>query len=208
MDQGTRTMLYIGGAALVLLIGGHAIAKWGGRRLHNVVLLGDSLTAGGEYRWYLAQALGMGSTVEAHGYSSKGTAYILDKLDRAMDSYPTDIVILAGVNDLASDRSPATVINNLEQMYTIARERGVRVIAVKLTPWAGHWKGRHKQAETQEVNDWIEFMAPVDRVVDTSMLGDEDGKLLPQYWNKKKDKLHLGVAGQHMLGQLVYEQGF
>ena len=81
------------------------------------------------------------------------------------------------------------------------------MIAVALTPWAGYRRtNAGQQAATRALNRWLKAEARVDIVVDTSSLGDAQGRLLPAY--DSRDGLHLNKAGQTKLGQLIRQQAF
>lgn len=223
MDDNLKALLYLFGGALAFLAGAKLVmALRDGTEVYdyyepwpeaetpsgcrNVALLGNSLTAGVTYRVELEALLGPCNAVQAFAHPGKGTAYIRDRLDAALAWGPTDLVVLAGVNDLASGRGVDTVIENLEWIYQTAHEAGVRVVAVTLTPWAGNKVGKNLQAETQEVNDWISWYSTADVVVDTSSMGDEDGYAYDDYVGK--DGLHLTASGQMALALLVRNQAF
>jgi lysophospholipase L1-like esterase len=171
-----------------------------------VALLGDSLSAGVAYRTELEALLGPCSAVQAFAHPNQGTGVIKSHLWEALAWEPTDLVVLAGVNDLASGRSVDTVISNLQQIYGLASAEGVRVIALTLTPWGNHPKGSMLQYETDLVNDWIRFNSPADVVVDTSPLSDGTDAAHPALVGA--DGLHLNTTGQKALAQEVYLQGF
>lgn len=169
-----------------------------------VVAIGNSLTADGGYCRSLEQALPVGSMVDCHGWVGQGAKAVNDRVtDRAL-SQADDVIVLAGVNDLASGRGVDYTIEALERIYQRARRLGARVIAVQLTPWAGHARGRHHYWETEELNNWIRKSPSVEVTVGTGALGDSAGFLLPQY--DRGDGLHLSRVGQQRLGELIFEQ--
>ena len=223
MDDNLKALLYLFGGAVAFLAGAKLVMAMRGdasvpgyeflppveestQGCRNVALLGNSLTAGIRYRVELEELLGPCSAVQAFAYPGKGTAFIKDKLAEALAWGPTDIVVLGGVNDLASGRGVGTVVDNLEWIYLVAKEAGVRVVAVTLTPWAGHSKGKNLLYETQEVNDWIMWNSSADVVVDTSSMGDAAGVAYDPYVGT--DGLHLTEAGQTALAQAVHSQAF
>ena len=211
MTPDVKAVLYIAGAAVVLVLGAKAIQVWGRKShpgLHQVSLLGDSMSAGSTYRVELEDLLGVGNVVQKFGYKGKQTGYVLDKVHKAMASQPTDVVVLCGVNDLAAGHTAQHVINNLNAIYTeiAVTSPHTRIIGVTLTPWGSHHLGRNLQVETDTVNHWIKFMAPVDAAVDTSVLSDGAGNLHPELGGA--DGLHLNGQGQIALAMVVYNQGF
>ena len=170
-----------------------------------VVALGDSLTAHGGYCTSLESSLPPGSLVTCQGYVGFGAKVISSHVTEAVADGPTDVVILAGVNDLAAGRSTSHVMIYLEHIYSVVRDSGARVVGVGLTPWTGHSKGGKLQSETAEINAWIAAHPLVDAYVDPRDLGDSQGYLHPGY---SSDGLHLSVEGQWALGQLIAEQAF
>jgi len=198
---------FLGGTALAAIVILLAIKASRARvqAPRRVSCLGDSLTAHGGYCAELQRLLPVGSTVRCFGYEGKGSGYIADRLDDALAWAPTDLVVLAGVNDLASGRGVQRVTDNLEEIFTKARARGVRVHGVGLTPWGRHVRGRDYYQQTQEVNDWLAFHAPVDSFTDTSWLGGA-GDLAPEY--DSGDGLHMNSEGQRMLGYLIHRKAF
>ena len=163
----------------------------------DVVLLGDSLTTSAHYRSHLANLLGPCSTVMAMGFPNKQTGYINKQVDQAIATDPTDVVVLAGVNDLASGKSAEQVIANLELIYTKLANEGIRVIGVHLTPWDMHNKGKNLQEATDRVNEWITYVAPIHAVVNTFNVTGQG-----------QDGLHLTKLGQKQLAEAVYLDGF
>lgn len=210
MNPDVKTALYIGGV-LIFTLGAFKLlaAKPNQQNLRqvSVALLGDSLTAAPQYSKYLRQLLGNNSTVRAFGYPGQGTGTILAHAEEALASNPTYLVVLGGVNDIASNRSPNQTISNLSEIYRRATRRDIKVIAVLLTPWASHRVGcaAKSREETELINDWIvheaRYEAPISHVVDTSSLGDKQGRLKPQY--DSGDGLHLNRMGQQTLATLV-----
>lgn len=173
--------------------------------ISRVVLFGDSLTTGSSYLSEMQKLLGSDVTVQAFGYKGKGTGYLLGKLPSVLATRPDVVVVLAGVNDLASGRTPDAIAANLSEIYRRIHEAGAAVVAVHLTPWACHSKGQHLVAETDAVNQMIDI-SEAEAVVPTAELGNAYGCLLSEYGGA--DGLHLTAAGQRKLAELVYYYGF
>jgi len=141
------------------------------------------------------------------GYMGQGTHYLANKVGEALAERPTDLVVLGGVNDAASGRSAAHAIEGLKRVYAAAKAAGVRVVGVTITPWGAYRRtNARQQAVSAAVNRWVLNEAPVDAAVDTSVLGDADGRLLSRY--DSGDHLHLNAAGQRALGRQIYEAAF
>lgn len=172
----------------------------------SVLAIGDSLTASVAYCAALKEQLPAGSTLSCHGLRGQGTGPILEDLKRSIRHDHEYVVVLAGVNDLASGRSMDRIKANLEQMYLEIRANDAKVIAVTLTPWAGSRAGKTLTGKTDELNTWIKRHRLPDRVVDTSSLGDFSGRLFDRYG--AADGLHLNPEGSAKLAELVWKQGF
>ena len=207
MKDVTQLLIYAAAGGLVIFLGSRVLAGFhqdippGARK---VACLGDSLTASGIYAKQLKQYLPPGSITKSYGYVGKGSGYVYNKLSKVLAWEPTDIVILAGVNDLPHAGGSATVIKNLEKMYAEAHVAGVRVVAVQLTPWLCYHNTNPNG--TFVVNNWIENDSTADAVVSTWNLADAEYCLLNEY--DGGDGLHLNKAGQHVLAQTIADQAF
>jgi len=198
-------MLLTGGA---LLLAGAVRAFSGEQKSplvgpRYVVAVGDSLTANGSYCRTLERMLPVGSRVDCVGYVGEGAQAISTKVGKAILAGADDVIVLAGVNDLASGRGVQGTVSGLDKIYQKGRASGARVIAVHLTPWAGHSKGSQLQTETWKVNAWMAKYPSVEMVVETQELGDA-GVLYPEYG--AGDGLHLSEAGQDKLAEIIFSQ--
>lgn len=207
-DWDYRTVLYLSVAGVMIAIIAKTAWSCRNRPLVNriVACLGDSITLNGGYVRELASRLGKSSIVKAFGYKGEGIVTIKNHLAEVLAIHPTDLVVLAGVNDLSSDREPSTIIKNLDYVYKTAQANKVRVIAIAITPWACNSIGKLRTSETQIVNNWIKLSSSADAVVGTSVLGDSHGCLLKGF--DSGDGLHLNSEGHSLLGKLLYERGF
>ena len=172
----------------------------------KVLAVGDSLTASMAYCASLKDQLPEGSTLKCIGLPGQGTGPILQNLSAHLKPVYDYVVVLAGVNDIASGRQMDSIKKNLEQMYLTIRANGAQVIAVTLTPWAGHSIGKSRTVQTDELNKWIRRHKLSDKVVDTSSLGDFAGRLLSHYG--RADGLHRNSEGSTKLAELVWKKGF
>ena len=172
----------------------------------RVVCLGDSITAHGGYPAALQGLLPAGSGADTLGYPGAGTAAIQGHIGEALAGAPTDLVLLAGANDIASGRKISTSLSNITAMVSSAKAKGVRVILVTLTPWAAHT--RYNGAKTSSLVNAIIRMQdlPSVVVVTTDKLGNSMGGLKSEY--DSGDGLHLNNAGQAALGKAVFAQAF
>jgi lysophospholipase L1-like esterase len=203
-------LLGLGGALLLTAFRSREAAADSGMLLPSglryVVALGDSLTAHGGYCEVLEDNLPSGSRVKCQGYVGQGTRLIAEHAAAAVSGDPDDVIVLAGVNDLASGRSLSHVKTHLGFIYEIVKGTGARLVAVGLTPWTGHRKGGQLWSETDQLNRWIALHPLVDVYVNPGALGDSQGFLHPGYGGA--DGLHLSSEGQWALGQLIAEQAF
>lgn len=77
----------------------------------KIVMLGDSITANGEWQEMFPDA-----SIINRGIDGDTTVDILSRLDEVMARRPKAVFILVGFNDLFSGRSVETVINNYKQI--------------------------------------------------------------------------------------------
>lgn len=198
----------IAGASLALLLIAKKAKSLATVNPRDILALGDSLTASKDYCKALSTDSPPGGTVSCRGLPGKGTGAILSDLitlypGMSLDKF-TDVVVLAGVNDIASGRGVLTVTHNLDSIYSYIHNSGARVIAVQLTPWYSYKYNPDWQSQTEEVNQWI-AASSADFVVSTYELGDFQSRLLDQY--SAGDGLHLNQQGSQKLAQLVIQQG-
>lgn len=173
----------------------------------KVGAMGDSLTADGRYTKKLNNLCDSKLFVK-HGVGGQGTGSMVKRFNKdIIQNNYRDVIVFAGVNDLASQRSAKTIKNNLAKMYGNASAKNIRVIALTITPWKGtrHWTPE-RQLRTEEVNRWI-LSKPenVDIVVDAySLMDNGNAELKPEY--DPGDHLHFNKAGHKALGNAIYSQ--
>lgn len=165
------------------------------------------------------------------GKSPKSVGIVWEQIDGkvsaggfqvALRLNPSDLIIMAGVNDLASGKKSSTIINNLKSMYAKAKNAGIRVIALTIIPWGSHKpadfgvNGRRVKRsrwapEYKKVNDFIRSSPLVDVVIDTEkFMGDTANPpaLKKEFRRSNKpagDQLHPNARGQAFLGELIYK---
>ena len=177
-----------------------------------IVALGDSITAGG-YARHLKDIV-PNSRPHTFGYGGKQTGFIMKKLDLALAKKPDDIIILAGVNDIASGRSFEHITGNLKKMYDKAHKAGARVIAVKILPWHARKSSKGKEALTKKVNEWIESQQGTEQVAAVvegkKMLSDDPTKYDNYEMDRKYtgDGIHPNKRGKEFLAKLIAEKAF
>ena len=150
---------------------------------HQVYLMGDSLTSpSGHYGTQLAVRLGSNWNVNWRGISGNTTTQMRARFstDVIAPNNGEYIVIWGGVNDIAQGLGnglseatiTATIKDNLQFMYTTAREAGFAVVAATITPFSGDagWPSTGATARSiqDSVNAWVLNTATdVDYRVDT-----------------------------------------
>ena len=180
-----------------------------GKRI--IVAIGDSITdnnwQGASYTVALEKRV-KGSRTFTFGYGGKQTTYILGKLNQALAKNPDDIIILAGVNDIASGKSVEHITGNLQKMYRASREAGARVIAVKILPWHGRKRSKGKEYVTKAVNSWIENSPDVDVVVEGSRMHSDDPSRYEMNKEYTNDKIHPNEKGKEILAEIIANKAF
>jgi lysophospholipase L1-like esterase len=173
----------------------------------KVVCLGDSITADGVYGKILESKLPEGSSVTSLGYVGQGVRVIYSHLAEALRSNPTDLVVLAGVNDLGGGRKAKDIIVDLELLWTEIKRSGARLVVIQVLPWAGYPTSTPaKQEETKALNKLIKNSKIPDAIINTSVFDNGSGRLIGAAGSG--DGLHPGKEGKIILGRLIHEQGF
>lgn len=168
------------------------------------LVVGDSITAAkGGYPAILSAQVG--APVAAAGYVGRGAEHLADRIDDLMAEHqPSDVVVLIGVNDLASGRSQERITTALNRIYARARTGGAqRVYGVLVLPWAGYGP-RFDRRRWEHINAWIIWQAAFGTLtgyVDTRRMAAADGISLPASFTY--DGLHLTPKGHQALATLI-----
>lgn len=162
------------------------------------------------------------SLTSAHTYPNKvlylqNNKYYLnkgiggDRTDGMLARFQTDIIdkkpiyvcILGGINDVSIGRTAADTKADLQSMYTAAKDAGIIVVGLTVTPWDD--ATTEQQTKIDDINDWILNTAvDMDYTLDSYTLLEDPGNpghLLPAY---SDDGIHLTVLGYQTLGIFVY----
>jgi lysophospholipase L1-like esterase len=206
MEDLVQGVIYIVLGAIALTGAAKVIRHLFDGEPRRVACLGDSLTADGGYCRELRRRLPEGSVVRIFGYGGAQSSTIRHHLPEVLAWRPSDVVVLAGVNDLPAIGGAGVAATNLSKIYDAVRSKGIRVVAVQITPWHGYSSAANREQNTFTLNDWIAYEAAVDEVVPTDSLGDYNYELLSKY--DSGDGLHLNSAGQRALGALIAARGF
>lgn len=176
--------------------------------VNGVYCIGDSITDT-VYPPYLNTLIGSSWHVNSVGVSGNTTAQMYARYvpDVTGNSDARYVVILGGINDVASSYSAATIEANLQAMYTAAHNLGIKVVAAEILPFGGSavWSAP-KQAVLDAVNAWIASTAiHVDYIAHTYAALEDPGNpdnLLPAY--DGGDHIHLTTAGAQALSATIY----
>ena len=115
-------------------------------------------------------------------------------------------IILGGSNDIGWQDTPDEIIDYLLDLWKIAIERGIKVIACTIPPIGAYYPTI--QAAQKELNQLI--ASCVDEfdgvsIVDTfNGLANADGLLRYEY--DSGDGLHLSVEGYKRMGELIWKE--
>jgi len=207
----------------------------GGRRtrVYRLAAIGDSLTdahsKGGAFLELLHERcprstfdnLGVGGQM-VNQMAARFSRQVLGQAGASNSNAPSysDVLVWGGVNDLYSDqtagRTVAKIQKDLAFMYSAARARGVRVLAMTVAPWGGftrYWSPK-RRGDTLALNAWIRdgsARGDVSGVVDAWALlscrpPDDPDKLCPAF--ARRDGLHITTDGQRKLGQELHARYF
>jgi hypothetical protein len=190
-----------------------------------VAAMGDSLTdpksQGGKYLDYLKDKC-PNSRFDSYGkggnmVNQMRKRFARDVLgeggDGSKPSY-THVIVLGGIGDILSNetalRTTEKIEKDLGEMYKLAHDKGVKVVALTLPPW-GAFKAyndeRHQM--TMDENAWIKGKPEnVDYAVDIYPLlscGKERDLCDDYAW---PDKLHWSKKGHEVVGAELYKDVF
>jgi hypothetical protein len=200
----------------------------------SVAMLGDSITANGGYGDDLKRHL-PGWKFDNFGVVNNKTGQMNGRLHTTGGSVDTrtvdltkykTLILLGGVNDIASGLSVSSIEKNLSAMYDRADAADVRVIPMTVAPWKGYptWTTTN-QAKTEQLNAWIRAEAKrrgyplVDLADALSAKNDSppgDAAALSDRYRGRDSKghfiteglLHPGRAGQKQMGELIWRAAF
>lgn len=198
--------------------------------IYQVAAVGDSLTDarshGGKYLAWLRERCPM-SRFDNYGKGGENVAQMRRRFARDVLGAPgrgkpayTHVIVFGGVNDVLGDmsagRSIAKIEQDIESMYAMARQAGIQVIGVTVSPWGGYTQyfNPRRAAATRQVNDWILAQwreGRIDYAIDAHELlscGDTE-RLCGRFempWIR--DGLHFNEEAHEILGRALYERVF
>lgn len=177
----------------------------------RIFCMGDSITNFGYYETQLNSLIGNNWIVANYGVSGNTTTQMLARFQQQIinPGCVDYVIIMGGVNDLAASATATAIEANLQAMYNMAHNAGIKVIAMTVTPWKGSASWTiGKQIEQDALNAWI-LANPtnVDYVIDAyTQLVDPDvaNTLLPAY--DSGDHIHPNQTGLNVLGTHINSQ--
>jgi lysophospholipase L1-like esterase len=112
------------------------------------------------------------------------------------------LIVLGGVNDVASGRSVSFTEDNLGYIYSQAKSKGMKVAAIPILPWGCFYTADgNKIAQTKQINTWIENNTDVDYFIDVYDLFNDGNDCLKQEYSL--DNIHVNRAGHDKLAEII-----
>lgn len=154
---------------------------------NNVLFLGDSITAHGDWQSWFPDV----NTLN-FGVGGDTSADIMARLGAVVEADPDEVILLIGTNDLGTRQTVEHLVRNVQSILVDLRRDlpGSRMLVQSIMP-----RGREFSDRIQEANIHLrQFCATVHaQYLDLwPALALEDGELNPVY---SDDRLHLNEAG-------------
>lgn len=200
----------------------------------KIIAIGDSMTAPSQYVEKLAKACNHVILANTAVQSAKtgpgfgGPLSLKEQLQQVLQSPESigaqDLIVLGGANDIASGsavkktgaQSPE---NNLLEIYGMAKQKGLRVIAITMSPWSLYNNGSSWDAAREErlnqLNSWIRKKGPnqtgqtyIDVVVDFYAIAKDPTNDDAICADLTRDGIHLNAKGASVLAELIAQQAY
>lgn len=199
------------------------------KRRYAIAAMGDSLTdprsQGGKYLELLAKrcpqsrfdSYGVGGNMvnQMHKRFARDILGELDGGKKIPKPAYSHVLLLGGINDICSDetalRTNDKIKADLSAMYTLARARGMQVIALTLPPWAGftRYYNPRREASTLDMNRWIKRQhldGNVDALLDVyPLLSCGQPTFLCESYGWP-DRVHWSKKGHEVVGKALHAQ--
>jgi lysophospholipase L1-like esterase len=172
----------------------------------KIYCIGDSLTDAGVYEAELVALLGPNWVTIEMGRSADTTSDMLARFQTDVIDYgdAAYVIIWGGTVDILSLTEEESEMN-LQAMYTMAQNAGIKVVAVTITPLNSETD--EKKEKLLAINSWIQNTAiNVDYIADAYTAIDDPenpGNILPVY--DSGDHAHLSDAGYAEVAATIYE---
>ena len=153
----------------------------------TLVLVGDSLTQGGDWAAWLP-----GEDVVNLGVAGDTTDDVVARLTDVVEAGPAVVALLIGTNDLAWRRSVEHVVRNVETILVTLRKElpEARILVQSVMP-----RGHEFADQIRDINRHLWQFAPTVHAAWLDLwpaMALEDGELNPAYTD---DRLHLNAEG-------------
>ena len=153
----------------------------------TLVLVGDSLTQGGDWAAWLP-----GEDVVNLGVAGDTTDDVVARVTDVMEAGPAVVALLVGTNDLAWRRSVEHVVRNVETILVTLRKElpEARILVQSVMP-----RGHEFADQIRDINRHLWQFAPTVHAAWLDLwpaMALEDGELNPAYTD---DRLHLNAEG-------------
>ena len=172
----------------------------------RVVFMGNSITAG----WIRARPeFFKGKPYINRGIGGQTTPQMLVRFRQdVIDLKPAVVVILAGINDIAGNTGPVTLVmieNNLASMAELAMAHGIKVVLSSVLPaYDFPWRpGMQPALKVIALNEWIKQYADDNGCIYLdyfSSMVDERNGLKPEF---SRDEVHPTDAGYAVMEPLA-----
>ena len=192
------------------------------KRRYSVAAMGDSLSDpkahGGKYLTYLAEQCPL-SRFETWGKGGNMVSQMRKRFARDVlgegQSEPrsyTHLIVLGGIADIGSNetanRTLPKIQADLSEMYRLAQEAGLEVIALTIPPWGGyHTYNDERHRMMLAMNAWLRAKPKdVEQVVDVyPLLVCGQRELCEKY---AADTIHWNAKAHNLVGGVLRKQVF
>ena len=153
----------------------------------DIVLLGDSITAGGQW-----EEIARGARIRNRGIGGDQTHDLLKRLEQITKGHPRKLFILIGTNDVANGVSQDEIVRNLESILDRVRDESpdTRVHLQELLPRKAAYRERILSLNAEIARLADERGIALIRVF--SRFADDRGAIRPEL---TYDNLHLSGLG-------------
>jgi lysophospholipase L1-like esterase len=174
---------------------------------NDIIFLGNSITDGGEWTEMFADL-----KVKNRGISGDVTSGVLNRLDEVYARLPDKVFLLIGINDLARNITPDSVVKNILWINALIKEKSPQTklyiqslfpVNEKFGKFEGHTS---KKAEIIKVNKLLFDSASrygYNFIDVFSTLVDSTGRMRREYTN---DGLHLTGTGYMKWKEVIYNK--
>ncbi|MBT4110633.1 DUF218 domain-containing protein [Candidatus Woesearchaeota archaeon] len=174
---------------------------------NKIALLGDSITVG----WGPQFIQSCGNQPINYAVSGKWTPWMLTKLkSEILNKGYTHLIVLGGTNDISGGKSAPDVIANLEQIYFLARNNNIKVIAGTIPPY-NKQNSVEKNNVVKEINVWIRTQKEIGNiggVVDFYQLLVSQEPCMNSNYASSCGNVHPNTAGYQAMSNKVFSEVF